>query len=1046
MSGPGLHMSERVRDTASRHVDRMLSLAATPEADDHVALPAALAPAHPRVRAIAFYETGLARRGGSKAGPLPIRSDWGRVLSSAPRFLGHEQPRLPGELGAYDALCPEVLARQVMLARLHGLSAFCFRHRASSGSVSDSEFLGRYLADSGLDFPYCLSWVESAAEGSTSCVPDMASRGSAARDFCRGAIGYLRDPRYVRIGDRPLIVVEHPECMGDPVDVIAHWRDTCGEAGISAPFVIAMNTSSDPRPQGFDAALALPRPDACLDSLPFLDIDADLIDPDFHGKAFDYAVHAMRQAARAPQDYPELRGVLPRWDDEPRRPGSGCVSKGASPEAYRQWLGAAVAHAESHPVAGESIVFVHAWNGWMDGAVLEPDLHHGYASLHATRSALITQRRHPRLALMVHDAHAHGAQYLALSLLAEFKRMGVDVETLLLGNGWLEPRFEALAPLHRLYTMDATEQTALAADLRARGFEAVIANTTVCGRAIGSFRDAGMRVVALIHELPGLIAKYGLQDALTRLADASDHVVVSSHPVREGVLSILGQAAHVESKLVLQPQGLYTRNRYRGAIDGTDARVRLRDRMGLPHHVAIVLAVGFADMRKGVDLLAQAAIRACAHRDDLYFIWVGQRDSGMCAGVDAVLENAGIVDRFRFVGPDFDTDDYFAGADVYALCSREDPLPTVALESLAVGTPVIAFSGTGGAADLIDGRAGYAVRAFDVDAYAAALLHVINNPMLRMRLGAVGRDIVDRDFSFRKYAIGLLAMCGDDTPRVSAVVPNYNYARYLPERIDSISAQSFPLAEVVVLDDASSDNSLDILRMLRLYSHPEPLVVRADANSGSVFHQWLAGVRRTESEFVWIAEADDAADPALIETLMRAMSADTRIVMAYAQSCRIDATGAILAPDYLGYTDDISVDRWRSPYTVSGAEEVERALAVKNTVPNVSAALFRRDALQHVLEYNIDELAGYRVAGDWVVYLRLLKLGYIHYVPDVLNRHRYHAKSVTGTTDLERHYREVAAVQALARRLYRVGDATVALAEDYAARLRSHFGLAEPCR
>lgn len=1039
-------MGEPVSDTLQRHIAGILSAVVAPEMDGHVALPAARAPARPRVRAIAFYETDLAPHAGRLVGSVSTRDGWGRVLSSVPRFLGHEQPRVPGELGAYNVFCADVLGRQVVLARAHGLGAFCFRHRAASGSVSGSEFLERYLAASGLDFPFCLSWVGASDRDRTSSAPDLVALEFGARDFCKDAIGHLSDPRYVRIGDRPLIVVEHAECMGDPVDVIAHWRDTCREAGIAAPFVVAVNASSDPRPQGFDAALVLPRPDACVDSLPFLDIDADLIDPEFRGKAFDYAAHAIRQAARAPQDYPELRGVLPRWDDEPRWPGSGCVSKGASPEAYRQWLGAAVVHAESHPVAGESIVFVHAWNGWMDGAVLEPDLHRGYALLHATRSALVAQPRHPRLALMVHDANAHGAQYLALSLLAEFKRMGVDVETLLLGDGWLEPRFEALAPLHRLYTMDATEQTALAADLRTRGFEAVIANTTVCGRAIGSFRDAGMRVVALIHELPGLIANYGLQDALTRLADASDHVVVSSHPVREGVLSILGQAANVESKLVLQPQGLYTRNRYRGAIDGTDARVRLRDRMGLPHHVAIVLAVGFADMRKGVDLLAQAAIRACAHRDDLYFIWVGQRDSEVCAGVDAVLENAGIVDHFRFVGPDFDTDDYFAGADVYALCSREDPLPTVALESLAVGTPVIAFSGTGGAADLIDGRAGYAVRAFDVDAYAAALLHVINNPTLRMRLGAVGRDIVDRDFAFRKYAIDLLAMCGDDTPRVSAIVPNYNYARYLPERIDSISAQSFPLAEVVVLDDASSDNSLDILRMLRLYSHPEPLVVRGDANSGSVFHQWLAGVRRTEGEFVWIAEADDAADPALIQTLMRAMSADTRIVMAYAQSCRIDATGAILAPDYLGYTDDISVDRWRSPYTVSGAEEVGRALAVKNTVPNVSAALFRRDALLHVLERNIDELASYRIAGDWVVYLRLLKFGYIHYVPDVLNRHRYHAKSVTVTTDLERHYQEVAAVQALARRLYRVGDATVALAEDYAARLRSHFGLAEPCR
>lgn len=1016
----------------------MLSAAMSPEVGQHVALPAASMLARPRVRAIAFFETDLAPYRGHKAGHVPMAGSWGRVLSSVPRFFGHEQPRIPGELGAYNPCCPDVLSRQVALARQHGLDAFCFRHHASSGSVSGCEFLGRYLASGSLDFPFCLSWDETPERGRTSAAQDFD-----ARDFCKDAILFFRDQRYVRIGDRPLMVVEHPEYIDDSVGVLAHWRETCREAGIPSPFIVAMNLSGDPRQHGFDAALTLPRPDACEDAVSFCGVDVELVDPDFHGKAFDYATHATKQAARPVQAYPEFRGVLARWDDEPRRPGSGCVSTDASPDAYGRWLGAAVAHAEAHPVADERMIFVHAWNGWMEGAILEPDLRFGYAWLHATRNALVPPPRPSRLALMVHDANPHGAQYLALSLVAEFKRMGIDVETLLLGDGWLAPRFEALAPLHRLYEMDATRQERMAADLCARGFEAVIANTTVCGRSIRPFRDAGMRVVSLIHELPGLMANYGLHDALAKLVDASDRVVVSSHAVREGVLSMLGRAEYVMSKLVLQPQGLYTRNRYRGAVDQTAARVRLRDRLGVPHHVAIVLAVGYADARKGVDLLAEAASRACARRDDLYFVWVGQRDPDLCANVDALLAAGGIADRFRFVGLDFDTDDYFAGADVYALSSREDPLPSVVLESLAVGTPVVAFSGTGGAADLVDGRAGYAVRAFDVGEYVAALLHVINNPSLRTQLGAAGMGIIDRDFAFRKYAFSLLAMSGDDTPQVSAVVPNYNYARFLPERIESISAQTFPIAEVLVLDDASTDNSLDMLGILRMYSHPEPVVVRSDVNSGSAFLQWLEGARRARSEFVWIAEADDAADPALVGTLMHAMRADTRIVMAYTQSCRVDSAGNVIAPDYLGYTDDISVEKWRSPYTVGGAEEVERALAVKNTVPNVSAVLFRRDALLQVLECHMDTLAGYRIAGDWVVYLLLLKLGYIHFIPDVLNRHRYHPKSITSTTDLRQHWEEVVAVQALARRLYKIGDATAAAAADYAVRLRKHFGLAE---
>lgn len=645
-----------------------------------------------------------------------------------------------------------------------------------------------------------------------------------------------------------------------------------------------------------------------------------------------------------------------------------------------------------------------------------------------------------RIALMSHDAQAHGAQYLALNLLREFVHMGVEVETLMQGPGWLEPQFEALAPLHRLYALDADAQRALAADLKARGIDRVIANTTVCGCAIVPFRDAGMRIVSLIHELPGLIAHYGLEEALVVLTDASERVVVPSRAVRDGLLSSLDPAS-IESKLAMRPQGLFTRNRYRGLVDKTEPRTRLRARLGIADDAAVALSVGYADVRKGADLLAEALVLACARRPDFHVVWVGHADPALRATIDARLRTAGVADHFHFVGLDFDTDDYYAGADVYALTSREDPFPSVVMESLAVGTPVVAFAGTGGGADLIDGRAGFAVPAFDVAAYADALLRVAGDAALNATQGAAGRELIDREFGFRRYALDLLAMTGDAGPQVSAVVPNYNYARYLPERIDSIAAQTWPMTEIVVLDDASSDDSVEMLRLQRLYTHPEPVIVCNATNSGSVFRQWLAGVRRAAGEYVWIAEADDAAEPALIETLMAAMRADRDIVMAYAQSSRVDAAGFPIAADYLGYTDDLSVERWRAPYTVSGAEEVERALAVKNTVPNVSAALFRRDALLDVLERHIDELAGYRVAGDWVAYLHLLRHGRIHYVPDVLNRHRYHGGSVTGALDLRRHYDEVVAAQALAQRLYPVGAATRAAAAAYADHLWAHFGL-----
>lgn len=647
----------------------------------------------------------------------------------------------------------------------------------------------------------------------------------------------------------------------------------------------------------------------------------------------------------------------------------------------------------------------------------------------------------PKVALLSHDARAHGAQYLALNIVRELVALGVEVQVVLQDGGWLRPRFEALAPTHCLAGLDDAGIAAVAHDLREDGVEVLYANTAVAGRVIRGFRAAGLRVIGLVHELPGLVAYYGLQSALEALVEASERVVVASRAVREGLAAMLpGRAL---DHVVQRPQGLYARNRYRCDPDPSAPRVALRDRLGIPHHAAVVATVGYADARKGADLWARAAAIACRRRADLNFVWVGHRDPSLASVIDALLRDAGVGDRVHFIGVDFDTDDVYAGADAYALPSREDPFPSVLLESLSVGTPAVAFAGTGGGAELLAEAGGVLAPAFDVAAFADALLAVVNDPARRDALGAAGRARIERDHGFREYVLDLLAIAGGDVPRIDAVVPNYNHARHLAERIASIEAQTLPVSRVVLLDDASRDASAGVLQVIGQYCEPAPLLLRRRENSGSPFLQWREGVRRARGEFVWIAEADDVAEPGLLAALAEAMRRDSGIVLAYAQSCRIDRDGRVLAPDYLGWTDDLDAARWRAPYTVQGRVEIARALAVKNTIPNVSAVLFRRDALEAVLEERMAEIADLRIAGDWATYLYLACMGRIHFEPAVGNRHRHHPRAVTSRIDARRHYDEVVAMQRLAASLVPLDDAVRARAEAHLAWLRGHLRLGE---
>ena len=287
----------------------------------------------------------------------------------------------------------------------------------------------------------------------------------------------------------------------------------------------------------------------------------------------------------------------------------------------------------------------------------------------------------------------------------------------------------------------------------------------------------------------------------------------------------------------------------------------------------------------------------------------------------------------------------------------------------------------------------------------------------------------------------MLDLAGHRIPRVSVVVPNYNYAHYLEERLASVYGQDFPLYEVIILDDASSDGSLAELERLWPTFDPEPRLEASSDNSGSVFRQWMKGVSLARGEYVWIAEADDLSKPAFLRSLVDLLESNPRSVMAFSQSEQIDEFGEVMAGDYLEYTNDLSRDRWRSSYSAMGCEEVEAGLAVKNTLPNVSAVLFRREALLRVMQEHIEEITQYRIAGDWLVYLLLLRDGGLSFNAESLNQHRRHGNSVTIGSKAQGHLDEIRSLHAHAQRLFPLSAATRSAAAAYEDKLRTHFGL-----
>jgi glycosyltransferase involved in cell wall biosynthesis len=853
---------------------------------------------------------------------------------------------------------------------------------------------------------------------------------------------YLRDPRYLRVAGRPLLLVYRPGLFPDARRTATRWREWCRANGLGEIYLAYTQSfeAVDPAQYGFDAAIEFPPNNT---NPPLLDEKLALRNPHFKGTVYDWRAFVARSRDYRPPSYRLFRGVCPSWDNEARRPGRGVVFQHASPAGYREWLGNAIADTRRRiPGDEERLIFVNAWNEWAEGAHLEPDQRYGFAWLEATREALIgasKARAMRRIVVVSHDAHPHGAQYLSLHLARLLHRdFGYEVDLVLLGDGLLREEMARTAKVHEFSGVDplGSEAKALARALEEGGADLAIVNTTVSGLFLTTLSEAGVHCISLIHELPGIIKSYGLQKHARAIAAHARQVVFASEKVAQPFRAIAGMP---EGSGLIRPQGLYKRNARRGRL--AEARATLRDELGVVGDAQIVLGVGYADRRKGVDLFVQAGLQVALRCPRVHFVWVGHWEPSMDELVQSMLRGSAYRERFHFVGRKNDTDLYYAGADVYALSSREDPFPTVIMESLEVGVPVVAFRDTGGGEDLLALDCGRLVANEDAGAFAEAIIDLLAKPAEARALGAAGKLLVAERFSFRQYVFDLLEMGGAPFKRVSVAVPNYNYGRYLAERLSSITAQTYPIFELIILDDASQDDSLRLIEEFAASTELDCRIVVNERNSGSVFRQWQTAAEMARGDFLWICEADDVAEPGFLARVLRAFD-DPQTVLSYCQSKQIDDVGRVLAPDYLAYTDDVCAERWRQDFVQEGRDALASTLAVKNTIPNVSAAVFRRQAFLQAVERCRSDLGLLRVAGDWLVYSELLRQGKLAFCAEVLNRHRRHQAGVTiSNFESERHLAEILFMQERVAAQTRLSEITRAQALAFARQVQEQFGL-----
>ncbi len=218
-----------------------------------------------------------------------------------------------------------------------------------------------------------------------------------------------------------------------------------------------------------------------------------------------------------------------------------------------------------------------------------------------------------------------------------------------------------------------------------------------------------------------------------------------------------------------------------------------------------------------------------------------------------------------------------------------------------------------------------------------------------------------------------------NTPLVSVVIPAYNHGRYILEAVHSVLRQSLSDLELIVVDDGSTDDTLDRLRTIR---DPRVQVV-AQRNQGA--HSALnRGLGLARGTYLAILNSDDRYTPDRLERLVSVLEHDPEIGLAASYIRVIDAHGAPMGIKH-GYRD---LEPWplRAPeQSFRAGDDLHAALLTENYLATTSNFVFPRARYEEVGPFR-----PLRFTHDWDFALRIAQVADLHLEPVPLLDYRVH--------------------------------------------------------
>ncbi|MDG1738400.1 MAG: glycoside hydrolase family 99-like domain-containing protein [Paracoccaceae bacterium] len=323
-------------------------------------------------------------------------TEWTAVKSAKKQFADHLLRRPASNTGCYDLADANVMVQQAKMAKANGIDAFCVYFYWFGRKRLLKKPIDQLLASPDVQFPFYLCWANESWRRSWDGLSGdvlIEQRYPVAfeNDLANETAAYLRDLRYQKPdGKRLRFVIYRPADLPNPSDNIANLRSAWRKLGFGEVEIggVIFHTNDKIPEQLVDFWIEMP-PHGFIQPNDYLNESnaPNGLSDQFRGVIYDYRNLTSRTSNERNPDN-TIAGVMPSWDNSPRRGPNGHIAYGATPAGFRKWLRETQTHRLKNSYRNE--LMINAWNEWGESAVLEPCERFGNLNLRAVREITLT--------------------------------------------------------------------------------------------------------------------------------------------------------------------------------------------------------------------------------------------------------------------------------------------------------------------------------------------------------------------------------------------------------------------------------------------------------------------------------------------------------------------------------------------------------------------------------------------------------------------------------------------------------------------------------